>query len=99
MTVLLYFLPLSLVIALVLSATKKDALRDILWQGLRLFALLALGTIAFSALLFICQKNAVLLFAFLGSLLAVLAFFTLKGAFDWALGLGKKEEKKVTRDT
>ena len=83
MTTLLYFLPLSLVISLVLSATKKDEMSDVFLHGGKLFAFLTGGTLAFSAALFFCAKVPLLLYALLGSILLLLAFFTVKGLIDW----------------
>jgi len=87
-SILLYFLPLSLVISLVLSATKKDGTREIALQAGKLFVLLSVGTVAFSVVLHFCAKVPFLLFVFLGAIVAVLAFFTLKGAVDWLWSLG-----------
>ncbi len=102
MTGLLYFLPISLVIALVLSALKKDSPRDILLHGLKVFLLLAAGTAAFSALLFVCARTQAMLFGFMGVILATLGFFTLKGAAEWVASLvrGEKppEEKQQEED-
>lgn len=80
---LLYFLPLCAVIAAVLSAVKKDSPRDILVQAARVFLLLTLGTVAFSALLYVCTGSQAMLFGFTGLIIAFLAFFTLKGAVEW----------------
>lgn len=88
MSALLYFLPLALVIALVLSATKKDGLRPVLLQAGKLFALLSVGTVAFSVLLHFCTKVPALLFTLLGGIVLALAFFTLKGAVEWLWSLG-----------